>query len=413
MRLSWFISRRIGNGKKGRLASLGNVIAVFSVAISIIVIIVSISVSRGFRKEILEKMSAFTGDVNVSVMAPSATSDYETQEYSLPALKARKDVLDLPYVTSFQAMSLRPGMIKTEDNIQGVMMKGVDSTFNWDFYSRCLEEGTLPQEGQDDYALISRRMADLLGFSAGDRATFYFVGSQVKVRRLTIAGIYSAQLENLDKLYVICSKKMVNGLNGWDEDRASAYQITFSDHSEKDYPQRKQQIAQLIYQKLDEGQYMRISGAYEDMSNLVDWLRLLDMNVLIILILMIAVVAFNMVSCVLIILFENISTIGVLKALGMKNSGIRRVFLAKSSGIVFTGLVTGNVIALGLLLVQKYFRVLSLNPTNYFIDHVPVDISWWSIIAADVISFIAIMVILMIPSHFISKIQPAQTIKVK
>ena len=97
----------------------------------------------------------------------------------------------------------------------------------------------------------------------------------------------------------------------------------------------------------------------------------------------------------------------------MKNSGIRRVFLAKSSGIVFTGLVTGNVIALGLLLVQKYFRVLSLNPTNYFIDHVPVDISWWSIIAADVISFIAIMVILMIPSHFISKIQPAQTIKVK
>ncbi len=413
MRLSWFVAKRIGSGKKGRLASLGNVIAVFSVAVSIIVIIVSISVSRGFRKEILEKMSAFAGDVSLSVMPPSLSGDYDAPEYSLPPIKAREDVLALPYVTSFQAVSYRPGMIKTEENIQGVMMKGVDSTFNWKFYSSCLEEGSLPDLASDDFALVSRRMADMMGFSAGDRITLYFVGNQVKVRRLRICGIYSAQLENLDKMYVICSRKMVNGLNGWEEDRSSGYQITFSDHSDKDYPARKQEIVNLVYGKWDNDQYLRISGAMEEMPNLVDWLRLLDMNVLIILMLMIAVAAFNMVSCVLIILFENISSIGVLKALGMKNSGIKKVFLAKSSSIVLTGLLIGDVIAIGLLLLQKHFKILSLNPANYFIDHVPVDISWWSILAADVISFIAIMAILLIPCHFISKIQPAKTIKVR
>ncbi|MBQ2493078.1 MAG: ABC transporter permease [Bacteroidales bacterium] len=413
MKLSWFIASRIGNGKKGRLASLGNVIAVLSVAASILVIIISICVSRGFRKEIMEKMSAFAGDVTISVMPPTGGADFNTEDYSLPALRSRQDILSLPYVKAVQAVSYRPGMIKTEDNIQGVMMKGVDSTFDWSFYGACLEEGTVPEAGSDNFAFISRRMADLLGFKCGDKATFYFVGEQVKVRRLEICGIYSAQLENLDKAYVLCPKKVVNSLNGWEDGRSSSYQILFKDHFLKDYHLRKNQIVNLVYDKLEEGEYYRISGAVEDMSNLVDWLQLLDMNVLIILILMIAVAAFNMVSCVLIILFENISSIGVLKALGMKNSGIKKVFLAKSSSIVLTGLLIGNVIAIGLLLLQKHFKILSLNPANYFIDHVPVDISWWSILAADVISFIAIMAILLIPCHFISRIQPSKTIRVR
>ncbi|MBQ2493310.1 MAG: FtsX-like permease family protein, partial [Bacteroidales bacterium] len=173
------------------------------------------------------------------------------------------------------------------------------------------------------------------------------------------------------------------------------------------------QIVNLVYDKLEEGEYYRISGAVEDMSNLVDWLQLLDMNVLIILILMIAVAAFNMVSCVLIILFENISSIGVLKALGMKDSGIKKVFLAKSFRIVVLGLAIGNVAAVVLLLLQKYFKILSLNPANYFIDHVPVDISWWGIVASDMLSLAAIMAILLIPCHFISRIQPAKTIRVR
>lgn len=396
MRLSWFIANRIGSrGEKG-LSSLGNVIAVLSVALSIMVIIIAISVSRGFRSQMMEKMAAFAGDVNVSVLLPSGGSDYiNADEYSLPPLSAREEILSIPYVSEVLGVSYRPGMIKTEEDIQGVMLKGVDTLFD------------------EDVCYVSGKLGDLLGFNVGDKATFYFVGQNVKVRRLKILGLFSSSLENLDKFYVICSKKLVNGLNGWEEDRASAYQIMFTDHSDKDYPSRRVQIGDIVYRSFEGENLPRVSGAYDDMGNLVDWLRLLDMNVLIILVLMIAVSAFNMISCVLIILFENISSIGVLKSLGMKNSGIKKVFLAKSARIVLTGLAIGNVLAIAFCLLQKHFHFIRLNPENYFISYVPIDISWWSILAADVISFIAIMAILLIPCHFISRIQPSKTIRVR
>lgn len=396
MRLSWFIANRIGSrGEKG-LSSLGNVIAILSVAVSIMVIIIAISVSRGFRSQMLDKMAEFAGDVNVSVMLPSGGSDYiNADEYSLAPLSAKEDILALPYVKDVLGVSYRPGMIKTEEDIQGVMLKGVDSLIS------------------EDGCYVSGKLGDLLGFNVGDKATFYFVGQSVKVRRLRILGMFSSSLENLDKFYVICSKKLVNGLNGWEEDRASAYQIMFTDHSDKEYMSRKVQIGHLVYTGMEGENFPRVSGSYDDMGNLVDWLRLLDMNVLIILILMIAVSAFNMISCVLIILFENISSIGVLKSLGMKDSGIKKVFLAKSARIVLTGLAIGNVLAIVFCLLQQHFKFIRLNPENYFISYVPIDISWWSIVAADVLCFAAIMAILLIPCHFISRIQPSKTIRVR
>ena len=396
MRLSWFIAHRIGRRGERGLSSLGNVIAVLSVAVSIMVIIIAISVSRGFRSQMLEKMAAFAGDVNISVMLPSGGSDFiNADEYSLPPLSAREEIVALPYVKDVVGVSYRPGMIKTEEDIQGVMLKGVDSLV------------------AEDGCYVSGKLGDLLGFSVGDKATFYFVGQSVKVRRLKILGFFSSSLENLDKFYVICSKKLVNTLNGWDEDRASAYQIMFTDHSDREYMSRKIQIGNLVYASMEGENYPRVSGSYDDMGNLVDWLRLLDMNVLIILILMIAVSAFNMISCVLIILFENISSIGVLKSLGMKNSGIKKVFLAKSARIVLIGLIIGNVLAVAFCLLQQHFKFIRLNPENYFISYVPIDISWWSIIAADVLCFTAIMAILLIPCHFISRIQPSKTIRVR
>ena len=396
MRLSWFIANRIGSrGEKG-LSSLGNVIAILSVAVSIMVIIIAISVSRGFRSQMLDKMAEFAGDVNVSVMLPSGGSDYiNADEYSLAPLSAKEDILALPYVKEVLGVSYRPGMIKTEEDIQGVMLKGVDSLIS------------------EDGCYVSGKLGDLLGFKVGDKATFYFVGQSVKVRRLRILVMFSSSLENLDKFYVICSKKLVNGLNGWEEDRASAYQIMFTDHSDKEYMSRKVQIGHLVYTGMEGENFPRVSGSYDDMGNLVDWLRLLDMNVLIILILMIAVSAFNMISCVLIILFENISSIGVLKSLGMKDSGIKKVFLAKSARIVLTGLAIGNVLAIVFCLLQQHFKFIRLNPENYFISYVPIDISWWSIVAADVLCFAAIMAILLIPCHFISRIQPSKTIRVR
>ena len=413
MKLSWFIARRISGAGSGKLTSAGNIIAVLSVAISILVIIVSISVSRGFRREVDAKMMAFNGDVTISAMPPTGTNDFTSEQLSLPPLSAREDILKLPFVTSFQAISYRPGILTTEDNLQGVILKGIDSSFDWSFYSLNLREGTLPDSDKNDWVVISQRLADMMKLKCGEGANFYFVGEHVKVRRLRISAIYSAQLENFDKTYVLAPRSVVNSLNGWSEDRSSAYIVNFSNHSLSDYYIRKNQIAEAVYSHDDIEQYLRISGSYEDMSNLVDWLRLLDMNVLIILVLMVAVAAFNMISCVLIILFENISSIGILKSLGMRNGGIKKIFLAKSSGIVLLGLAIGTVVAIVLCLAEGSLKFIRLNPDNYFINYVPIDISWWSIVGANILSFTVIMLILLIPCHFISRIQPSQTIKIK
>ena len=413
MRLSWFIAKRLGNGKGKGLGSVGNIIAIISVAISILIIIIALAVSKGFRYELKEKMTGFMGDVTVSPAGSYGFSDLSVMK--LGALPNREEILSLPYVKSIQGVSLRPAMIKTSDQIQGVVLKGVDSTFDWNFLQSSMLEGTVPSIKEEDaQVLISKRVADMLSLSLNDKITVYFVSSEVRVRRLTISGIYSAQLENYDKLYLICSKALINKLNGWDEDECSNYQILFNDHSEKLFRERRNQISQLVYEGIpDEGYAVRVSGVYEDLGHLIDWLKLLDMNVLIILILMIAVAGFNMVSCVLIILFENISSIGVLKSLGMKDSGIKRVFLAKCSKTVFYGLILGNVIGIAFCLLQSHFKFLHLNPDNYFISYVPIDISWWTVVLANVICFAALMIILLIPAHYISRIQPSKTLNIK
>ncbi len=413
MRLSWFIAKRLGNGEGKGLGSVGNIIAIISVAISILIIIIALAVSKGFRYELKEKMTGFMGDVTVSPAGSYGFSDLSVMK--LGALPNREEILNLPYVKSIQGVSLRPAMIKTSDQIQGVVLKGVDSTFDWNFLQSSMLEGTVPSVAEEEaQVLTSKRVADMLSLSLNDKITVYFVSSEVRVRRLTISGIYSAQLENYDKLYLICSKALINKLNGWDEDECSNYQILFNDHSEKLFRERRNQISQLVYEGIpDEGYAVRVSGVYEDLGHLIDWLKLLDMNVLIILILMIAVAGFNMVSCVLIILFENISSIGVLKSLGMKDSGIKRVFLAKCSKTVFYGLILGNVIGIAFCLLQSHFKFLHLNPDNYFISYVPIDISWWTVVLANVICFAALMIILLIPAHYISRIQPSKTLNIK
>ena len=415
MRLSWFIANRLGSGKQKKrgLGSVGNVIAIISVAISILIIIIALAVSKGFKIELKEKMTGFMGDVTVSPAGGYGFSDLSVLK--LGPLPNKEKILSLPFVKSIQSISLRPAMIKTDDQIQGVVLKGVDSTFDWNFLKSSLLEGTIPSNKEEDsQVLISKRIADMLSLSLNDKITVYFVSQEVRVRRLTVSGIYSAQLENYDKLYLICSKALINRINGWEEEECSNYQILFNDHNEKLFKERRNQISQLVYEAIpDNGYAVRISGVYEDLGHLIDWLKLLDMNVLIILILMIAVAGFNMVSCVLIILFENISSIGVLKSLGMKNSGIKRVFLAKCSKTVFYGLVLGNILSIAFCLLQAKYKFLHLNPDNYFISYVPIDISWWTILLANIICFAALMLILLIPAHYISRIQPSKTLNIK
>lgn len=412
MKLSWFIANRVG--KTGKLSLWGDVIAKVSVAISIAVIILAIAIATGFRREIKNSAVGFCGDATLSPAGFSAGGDADLSIVALTPLRFIDKIKNLPYVASIQEVSYRPGLIKAKDQIQGIILKGAGPSYNWSFFKNSLLCGRLPLKDSVNEVLLSQRIADMLSLGLNDKATFYFVGENIKMRRFKIVGIYSARLEEYDKLYVITSKAVVDKLNGWVSGQMSNYEILFKDHNENKMEHRRKRIQEIIFDNTKDGEQLLVASSLkESFYRLFDWLKLLDINVLVILSLMIAVAGFNMVSAILIILFENISKIGVFKTLGMNNTEIKKIFLAKSCKTIFYGLLEGNIFALGLCALQSRYHFLTLNPDNYFLSYVPCHLVWFDVILIDILCFTIIMAIVLLPLHFINKLDPSLSVKIE
>lgn len=410
MNLNLFLADKIGSkaDSTGRLSRTGTVISVVSVALSIAVIIVATAVSNGFRSEIGGKARGFSGDI---VLAPPGEDI--TSEGGPVSISYKDKIMELPFVERMEGVSYRHGILKTADEISGVLFKGVDSTCNMEFYARYLDEGRLPEfigKSISNEIMVSRRLADMLNYKVGDKVDAYFVGEQVRVRRFNLVGIFDAQLEQLDKYLALADIRHIARLNGW-EGGVSGYEVYLSSETA---PMHLEAIDDVIYSNSAEGDSPVAATALQDKYYMLfDWLRLLDVNVFIILALMIAVAGFNMVSSLLIMLFERISQIGLLKAMGMTNGAVSRIFLTKSAMVVLRGMLWGNAAAVLLCLLQKYFGIISLNPDNYFVSAVPVDFSLVGILGMNLVAFVAIMLIMLLPCMFISRISPATTMRVK
>lgn len=423
MNLNLFIAERIGKraSSNGKLSRISNVIATVSVGLSIAIMILSIAVANGFRSEIRDKASGFNGDITLS--APGI--DIQNHSFPIKPLSFLPQLDSLKYIENIQPVAYRTGLLKTEEHIQGVLFKGIDSCYNMDFFSKCLTEGNLPDysakrdssgrmQPPSNDILVSKRLAELLNYKVKDKVLAYFVDDDVTLRRFTIAGIFDAQLDEIDKSLVITDLRHISRLNGWKEGELSGYEIILDKKGKRDIQKCQATIEQILYDcTKDEDASVVSNSLQERFYILFDWLHLLDMNVIIILSLMIAVAGFNMVSGLLIILFERIPQIGLLKALGMKNRDISKIFLYRASFIVGKGLLTGNAIALALCYIESEFKLISLDPANYFVAHVPIDISLFTVIATNIVAFMLIMLILMVPCHLISKISPARTLTVR
>lgn len=412
MNLNLFLANKIGSkaDATGKLSKTGTVISVVSVALSIAVIIVAVAVSNGFRNEIGGKARGFMGDITLAEPGMEITGESGPVTADLSYLNKLEE---LPFVERISGVSYRRGILKTQDEIGGVLFKGIDSTYNMDFYSRYLVAGTLPNlngKRVSNEIMVSKRLADMLQYRVGDKITAYFVDDQVKVRRFTLTGIFDAQLEQLDKYLAVADHRQIARLNGW-KDEFSGYEIYLNTNATWE---NTEAIEDTIYKYTTEEDTPVVPTSLQDKYYvLFDWLHLLDMNVFIILALMIAVAGFNMVSGLLIMLFERISQIGLLKSLGMTNRAVSRIFLTKSALVVLQGMLWGNGIAIVLCLVQKHFNIITLDPANYFVSSVPVDFNLTWIVAMNAIAFVAIMAIMMLPCHFISRIDPAATMRVK
>jgi lipoprotein-releasing system permease protein len=376
-----------------KLKFQGNLAAV-SIAVSFLVIIVAVAVSSGFRHSVRDGVSMLTGDVRIA----RSTAFASEGDAPIPAkLPSEQELLAIPGVQSIRPVAVRAGIVRSGDVIHGVLVKG------------------LPD--RPDSALcvsIPTRLAAITGLKEGDDMTTYFIGEKVRVRRFHVTEVHRDMLELDDNLVVYANLDDIRRLNGWGEDDASALEVTVA-------PAYRSNL--LVNDLTDEiGMRLLLSGeeSEEDLvatssvrsyPQIFDWLDLLDFNVLVILVLMIVVAGFNMISGLLIVLFRNIATIGTLKTMGMGDRAIGRVFLRVAGGVVLKGMLAGNVLGLVFCIVQKTTHLLKLDPVNYFVSFVPVhiDIPW--ILAADVVAFVSIILLLLIPTLFIARVDPAQTVK--
>ena len=384
----------------GRLRFKGN-IAVVSIAISFLVMIIAVAVSSGFRHEVRNGLSSMSGDVRLMPPAMSYLDENEPIE-SDPAYLPY--VQDVQGVRSIEPAVYRAGIVKNGESIHGVMFKGIPGGV---------------RETSDSVALavsIPSRLAEISGLKIGDRMLTYFVGDKVKARQFNVVSVHQTMIQADDKLVVYADLSDMQRVNGWEENQVSVLEVMLEDECKTEM--QIEEMGALIgtlanaYSAEEDAPVISVS-AVSSYPQLFDWLNLIDFNVLFILALMTIVAGFNMISGLLIMLFENISTIGLLKSLGMTDRSISKVFLSSSAVLVLKGMAAGNLLAILFCIIQGTTHLLRLNPENYFVSFVPVNLDFGTILCADILSFFVIMLLLLIPCVFISKVDPAETVRVR
>ena len=389
MDASLFIGRRLRF--KGK-------IVMTCVAVSFLIMIIAVSVSSGFRHEIRKGISSIAGDVQLT----RPDMNYMEEGSPINASPSYLSMIeDLPCTEAVVPAVYRAGIVKDGEDIYGVVVKG------------------RPGRVSDSLALavsVPESFARKAGISVGDRMLTYFVGEKMQVRQFNVAEIYDSGVDPDGKFLIYADIDDMRRLNGWTADQASLLEVMLKPDfkTEKGMKESASQIGFIMnaYEQ-EEDDTLIASSAISKYPQLFGWLSLIDFNVFFILLLMTIVAGFNMISGLLIMLFENISTIGLLKSLGMTDVSISKVFLSSSAVLVLKGMAAGNAIAILFCIVQDTTHLLKLDPENYFVSYVPVHLDFGMIVIADLAAMAIIMLLLLIPSLFISKVDPAQTVRVR
>jgi lipoprotein-releasing system permease protein len=406
----FYIAKKLSFNRDNKPVRVMTRIAVFSVALSIAVMITASSVLSGFKIQLKEKISGFNShlrisnlDSNYSFDTPPVQNDYGF--YS--------SIVALPEVKHIQQYAYKGGIIRASSDIQGVVLKGVGTDFDWSFFEQYMTDGeifSVKTPAASDSVIISESLSGLLNLKTGDAFEMYFIQDPVRVRRFIIAGLYNTYFEEMDKTFVVCDIRHIRRLNRWNSNQVSGMEIML--HNPDDMDRAYEKIDAIAgYLTFDDGSRLEVTTLRNAFPEIFNWLAILDMNVLIILVIMVVVAGFNMISGLLIMLLEKISTIGILKSMGMTDFSIRRIFIYRSSLIVIRGLVYGNILGLSLCILQYYFGIVHLNPESYFFSTAPVNINPLSIILLNICSFAFITLTQIIPTMAIARISPDKTMR--
>lgn len=412
MRTGLFIAKRLTYNDETRTSFSGPIvrISITGIALSLAVMIIAISTVTGFKNEIRRKMIGFGS--HIQIVNYDANSSFETEPISkdqsfLPVLET------IPGIRHIQSFATKPGIIKTKEDIQGAIAKGVGSDFDWSFFADNLVEGsifTATDTGITNNVVISKYFSDLLRLKPGDRFAMYFIDDQPSGRAFTVSGIYRTSLMEFDKQFILVDIGHIQKLNNWSSSQVSGFEILITDYKAlDDVTNEVYTIAGISFNA--DGSKLRVINIRERYPQIFDWLGLIDKNVWVLLGLMLIVSAFNMISGLLIIILDRTTMIGILKALGMNNHGIRSIFLYQSFYMMLKGLFWGNLVGIGICLLQYHFRILTLNPESYFLDFVPVNFNILHLVLLNIGTLIVTLAVLMLPSMVIARIDPSKTIR--
>ena len=407
-----FIARKLIFSKDNRKSISRSIlnIAIFGISLGLAVMIVAMAVVTGFKNEITRKVVGFAA--HIQILNFDSNSSYETQPINSNQ-EFLKELREDPSIASVQVFATKAGIIKTKSDIQGVVLKGVGPGYDWGFLKDYLREGEIlsfSDSARSNKVLISRHTASLLKLNLNDDFLMYFIQDPPRMRRFTVAGIFETSLEEFDKVFIFGDIRHIQKLNDWSEEQVSGFEVNITKFSELDR-QTNNVINTVGFGFEEDGSRLKVINIHEKYPQIFDWLNLQDMNVLIILILMLVVAGFNMVSGLLILILDRTNMIGILKALGSPNVSIRKIFMYQSGFLIIRGLFWGNIIGIGICLLQKFTGVMELDQSSYYLNTVPVNLNVLHIIALNLGTALAIILMLIIPSMIISRISPARAIR--
>jgi len=412
MNLPYFIANRLIKGRReGTSFSRPiNVIAIVGIAMGLAVMILAVAILTGFKQQIREKVVGFGSHIQImnfdSNISFETTPISDTQKF-IPKIKK------IPGITHIQVFATKAGIIRTDEDIQGVVLKGIGSDFDWSYFKSNMVDGsvfTVSDTGRTDKVIISKKIASMLRLKTGDTFAMLFIQDPPRMRKFTISGIYETSLEEFDKMYVFCDIGHIKKLNGWKDDQVSGFEVYIKDFDELD-EMTADVRDEIGYRLAEDETKFKVTNIRIRYPQIFDWLNFQDINVIIIILLMLIVAGFNMISGLLILILEKTNMIGVLKSLGADDKTIRRTFIYQAAYLIGKGLFWGNLIGIGLAYIQLKTGIITLDPSSYYIKTVPVNLELIHILLLNAGTMAAIILMLLVPSQLISRITPVKAIR--
>jgi lipoprotein-releasing system permease protein len=412
MNLPYFIAERLIKGRREgtSFSKPINVIAIIGIAMGLAVMILAVAVLTGFKQQIREKIVGFGS--NIQIVNFDSNLSYETAPIHQGQQFIEK-IKKMSGIRHIQVFATKAGIIKTDEDFQGVVLKGIGSDFDWSYFASNMVDGsvfTVTDTARTDKVIISKKISDMLHLRTGDSFAMHFVQDPPRMRKFTVSGIYETSLEEFDKIYVFCDIGHIKRLNGWDDDQISGFEIFIKDFDKLDEMTLAVRDA-IGYKLVEDEEQFKVTNIRMKYPQIFDWLNFQDVNVIIIILLMLIVAGFNMISELLILILEKTNMIGVLKALGSDDIMIRRVFIYQAAFLISKGLLWGNLIGIGLAVLQLKTGWITLDPSSYYIKTVPINLELTHILLLNAGTMTAILFMLLVPSKLISRITPVRAIR--